>query len=46
MKKKAVKHDQLCPFGGHGLDCFWGKVDLELLRLPLNVSRISKTKPT
>ncbi len=31
MKKKAVKHDQLCPFGGHTVEIFFGQVDLELL---------------
>ncbi len=31
MKKKAVKHDQLCPFGGHTVSIFGGQVDLELL---------------
>ncbi len=31
MKKKAVKHDQLCPFDGHTVKIFWGQVDLELL---------------
>ncbi len=31
MKKKAVKHDLLCPFGGHTVKIFLGQVDLELL---------------
>ncbi len=31
MKKKDVKHDQLCPFGGHNVSIFFGQVDLELL---------------
>ncbi len=33
MKKKAVKHDQLCPFGCHMVYIFWGQFDLELLLL-------------
>ncbi len=31
MKEKAVKHDQLYPFGGHTVYMFFGQVDLELL---------------
>ncbi len=31
MKNKAVKHDQLYPFGGHTFRFFLGHVDLELL---------------
>ncbi len=31
MKKKAVKHDQLCPFDDHTVYNFLGKVVLELL---------------
>ncbi len=30
-EKKAVKHDQLCPFGSHTVKIFFGQVDLELL---------------
>ncbi len=31
MKKKTVKHDQLCPFGGQTVKICFGQVDLELL---------------
>ncbi len=46
MKNKAVKHDQLCPFGGHTVQIFLGKSIWSYCRLSLNVSRISKTQPT
>ncbi len=46
MKKKAVKHDQLYPFGVTLFRSFLGKFwILSSCRLSLNASRISKTKP-